>query len=333
MSSEQSKPSAGTSNGRQRNQPPSQPAKRPTERLRVSESEHTRPDSSGRNVDLDQISALLRGEPADKAETSQSSRTTPRNPSRDDDDDARAAEARQRPGLEFDEDDGDEGEPRRRARKASSLDEFAEKHGLSARDVYDLMVDTGIEGDGPKSFGELKDHYRQTRDFEALRDQFEDDRSESMNQIITARQQIDGVVNRLAGVIPPQQLAELFREEREAHAERIRTARAQALEFYPEWRDGDRMAADRDALIELLGSYGFSRQEVVGIPDSRLLKFAEDARRLMARYKRLKEGGQREKRLSDEPPARRSHKPSKFEQARGQAQKGDVLAGIRTLIR
>ena len=219
-------------------------------------------DPMGRNVDLSKISALLRGEPdqdgADRSESTGGSRKPLQDPAADEDDEQDQAGERdsgRRPGLELDDDD--EGEKRRKPR-AKSLDEFAEEHGVKAKDLYSVLIETGIEGDDPKSLGELKDHYRESRDLEDRRDDFEEHHSRAMNEIHTARQQINGVMFKLAQHIAPEQLAEIFAEEQASAVNRLKEARAQVLEFFPEWRDGDKLRADREALTELLGTYGFS---------------------------------------------------------------------------
>lgn len=287
------------------------------------------------SIDMDAIKGLLGGEtPNDNSGDGERPSRRPNdsaargsehsdNPDRtgEDQDQDRAA-------LELDEDDEDA--PKRKTRP-KTLADFAKENELDAAKLYDLHV---AYDDGESvSLKDLKDHYRESGDLQRSRDDFEDYRTEAQNEVLLARQQIDGVLRRLTEVVPAEHLARAFTDYQADAAERARADKQRLREWFPEWDDAQTKAADKAKLTETLKSYGFSSFEVDTIQDARIIRFGIHAMRLMDRYKRLKANFEREKVPSKAPPSRQpARRPDRSETAKRQAEGGDVVGAVATLI-
>lgn len=278
---------------------------------------------------IDEVSALFSGETA--APDAGSSFTRPGTDSdgagRDD-----VPPMPTRPALELDEDELEDGEgrPKRKA-KTKSVVEFAAEHELEPKAIYDLAVPLEA-GQEPVTVAQLKDHYKETRDFDQRRDDFEDWHTEAQNTVITARQQIDDVLQRLTSVIPPETLARAFADMQHDSEAALEKARGQLNEWFPEWADVQVKVRDRERLQEVLASYGFNKFEVGAVRDARLIKFAMDAIRKADRYDKLK-AGQRERKPSKEPASsRKQRQPNATDQAQDIAKKGDPIGAVAKLL-
>lgn len=289
------------------------------------------------NIDMGELTALFSG--GDEAPPEKPSRSDPKRPGSDarGDDAGRYEEEedesdspKERPALDLDEDGDEEEKPKKKRPK--SLTKFAEENGLDAAKLHDLTV-TYDDGESI-SIGTLKDHYRESGDLQRRSDDFEDYRTHSQNEILMARQQIDGVLQRLTSVVPPEHLARAFADYEHDAAERARADKLRLREWFPEWDDLGRKNADKESLTKVLGSYGFSPFEVDTIKDARIIRFAIHGMRLMQRYERLKEAYSREKVPSKVPPSRQpGRRPNRDETAKRQAEGGDVVGAVATLIR
>src|SRR5262245_11254800 len=227
--------------------------------------------------DVDKVSSLLSGEkkpsrPPSSAPTAErpqaaaeaeADRLKPREPD---------AETRQRPALELDDEEA--GEPQKSSkREGRTLDDYAKEKEISPREIYSLMVDLGIEGEAPVSIGALKDRFRESRNFEQERDDFEDWRSTSQNEIVNARNQMQDIMARLSRIVPSDVMAKAFSDmhlDMETHQKR---QRGLLLEYFPQWRDVQQMNRDREELVEMIGSYGFSAADLDNVQDARIVKF------------------------------------------------------------
>ena len=296
----------------------------------------------GKAAEIDDVAALF-GAPkanggADPSATV-GDRKSARSAERDDQDADKAGRGPQgptetpRPALEFDDDeDAGEDQPSKRRKKANLLEAYAEAHEIQPKELYDLEI--GLEeGDEPISIGALKDHYKETRDLERRRDEFEEWHAESQNEIIQSRAQIEGVLQRLTQVVPPEAMARAFADMQGDFQARTEKARGQLREWFPEWSDVQVKARDREKLETALATYGFSKFEVGAVSDARLVKFAMDAIRLMERHKRLREGYEREKKPSTEPTSKRTaRRPTSTDRANELAAKGDKIGAVTTLL-
>jgi hypothetical protein len=238
-----------------------------------------------------------------------------------------------RPALELDEDerDADEDQPKRKP-KSTSLSEFAEAHQLKEKDIFDVTVPLEA-GQEPVTIGALKDHFKETRDFEEKRDRFEDWHDTVQNEILTYRQQIEDVLQRVTSVVPPETLARAFADMQHDGEAQLEKARGQLREWFPEWADVQVKVKDRERLEQVLSTYGFTKFEVGAVRDARLIKFAMDAIRKNDRYDRLKEQGKRDKQPTKEPASQRKpRQPNATDQARSIAEKGDKIGAVAKLL-
>ena len=87
---------------------------------------------------------------------------------------------------------------------------------------------------------------------------------------------------------------ELQKKISTAKAEADRQTRARI----PEWSDGRVMATDKQAIADMLGGYGLSRQEVETIVDPRVWQMLRDAQRAFMNGKRIEEGAKTVRKVS-----------------------------------
>lgn len=302
-------------------------------------------DKLGKGVDLDAVARALgtdipeKGKPKPKSPKDDRSRpgdTDRRGREADDDQRAPAREredARSRPALELDDDDLDPDVKKARKNKPRSISDFAEEMGVDAKELYEIAVPFDDDAE-PMTIGALKDRVKEVRDFERHRDDFEDYRTDSMNEVLTARQQIDGVMQRIMQTIPQEQLASAFGDYMQQHQTRVAEARKQLKEYFPEWSDANKMTAEKEELEGHLETYGFTKYEVDALQDARLIRFAVHAMRLMKRYQRMKSEIKtyREKVPTKEPTSRRPGRSDPSSRAGEQAKSGDKVGAIATLI-
>lgn len=289
----------------------------------------------GRSKIMNDVAALLDGDdsaggrpsPNGREREQAPPRPDPQKPGRSDGD-----PATDRPGLELDDEPGeDQAKPKPR-KGGKTLADFAAEHELEAKELFGLVVSFEEGGPEPVTIGELKDAFKAGRDLDSERDQFEDWRVGSQNEILQARSEIEATVQELAREVPPEAMARATARARDALAAQVERSKAQLTEWFPEWRDAQVKIRDRESFTKLMATYGFSSAEVGGVLDARLIKFGMDAMRLMDRYKRLREG-ERERKPSTQPPAK--HKPKAVnatDRVKDQVAKGDKVGAVATLL-
>jgi hypothetical protein len=301
------------------------------------------PDPSGKSLPLNEAAKLM------GFETDPDKKSSRRDRSRATGDEGRGVEGRRaasgapgddarqnanRPALELDDDDLDPAEKRAKSKKSKTISDLAEEMGVDPKELYEVSV-AFDDDDEPMSIGAMKDRIKEVRDFERSRDDFEDYRTDSMNEVLSARQQIDGVMQRIMQFIPQEQLQHAFGDYMQQHQQRVGEARKQLREFFPEWSDASRMQADREALDEHLTTYGFTKFEVDNLQDARLIRFAVHAMRLKQRYDRMKEdlAKYRDKIPTKAPTSRRAARNDPSANAQKQAAAGDKIGAVASLIR
>lgn len=243
----------------------------------------------------------------------------------------RSADPGDRPGLELAEPDEDQAKPKPK-KGGKTLTDFAAEHEFDAKELFGLMVGFEEGGPEPVTIGELKDHFKAGRDLDAERDEFEDWRVGSQNEILQARSELEFTVQELAREVPPEAMARATVRARDALAAQVERSKAQLTEWFPEWRDAQVKIRDREAFTKLMATYGFTASEVGGVLDARLIKFGMDAMRLMDRYKRLREG-ERERKPSVAPPARQKPKAANAtDRSKAAAERGDKIGAVAALL-
>jgi hypothetical protein len=280
---------------------------------------------------MDKIGQLL----ADNKQTRPTGDTAAAGSPRDDRA-GREPEPSRRPALEIDE-EPIAGEPREpRQGRDKSLADYAEEKGLSPKDIYGLKIDLGIEGESPKTVSELKDayqaNYRESREFQRTKDEFEDDRAQSLNDIHTARQQVESVLEKVMQLVPPERFRDLFQDEQRRYLVYQDQERKKILEFFPDWKDAVKMTEAREAIVAHLATYGWTAADV-GRMDARQVKYVHDSMKLRERYERLKSNYQVEHKPSTEPPSTRRLSPeTTADKAARMAARGDKYGAIGKLL-
>lgn len=235
----------------------------------------------------------------------------------------------ERPFLDLNEDE--DGKPLKRTPKARTILDLADEQQIPHKAIYDLAVPME-EGEAPMTIAAMKDRIKEFRNFEYDRDDFADYRETSLNEIVESRSQIDGVIQSLRQVVPPEQLARAFADQIERYNGQVARAKEQIREYFPEWDDASTKQADRKKLKTAMKSYGFSEAEVDNVVDARLIRFAMHAIRLMDRYQRAKEG-MRERNPSTAGPSRQKQPvPNRAQQAKQMADGGDKLGAVAKLL-
>ena len=237
-----------------------------------------------------------------------------------------------RRAFDLDEDDYDveEAAPKRR-KTGKTLQAFAEEHELEPKAVYDLEISLEA-GDEPVTIGALKDHYKATRQFEQLRDDFEDYRSQSQTEIIQGRQQLTSLVQMVARYVPPTTLQEMGQVLEAESRQTIDHSRRQLREWFPEWEQPDVAKAARERMLTVVKQYGFSDVDFYNITDARLVKLLYDSIRKADRYDALRKGQREQKQPPKEAPATRRRRPSATDEAKRLSAGGDTVGGIAALI-
>jgi hypothetical protein len=230
----------------------------------------------------------------------------------------------------FEDDDEGESSPKKQQK---TLRDFAAEHGFSVKALMGLIATEAGESDEPLSFGQLRDHFRETRQYQAERAEFDDWRSTAQNEIAVARQQVQEVFGRIASIVPPETLARVFSDSEFEHAERIKQAKAQLLEFYPEWRDPDKMGQARDALANLLGEYGFTKHDLATVTHPMIIKILMDYQRLRTWAQKMRAGQREAPKASTAPPSRKGHRATVDDRAKQLAAQGDKQAAVALLLR
>jgi len=238
----------------------------------------------------------------------------------------------QRPAFELDDDD-DEAEPERKPRKVKSktLGEFAEELEVAPKAIYDLAL-TVKDGETPVTIGQLKDHYKATKDFDRTAQEFEDYRVQSQNEIIKGRNELDAVLGRIAAVVPRESMEHILVGVRDQAAQQKASCQKELREFFPEWDDDDIRRKAGKRMAGWLVSYGLPAEMLNNLYDAKVIRLLYHMGTKAERYDRLR-AGEREKRPSVEPKSsRRKPAPTPTETARERIHKGDRVGAVAALL-
>ena len=156
-----------------------------------------------------------------------------------------------------------------------TLKDVAESMELDAKDLYEMEIAVGK--DETITLGALKDLYKESKGIKAGQAAFEEKKLVQDNEVMVARRQIEQLVE--VGVKTESLHPEVLKVLENIHADNISRERKALLRVMPEWSDQAEREGAYDDIADLLGGYGFSRAEVEGVLDHRLLKFARDMAR------------------------------------------------------
>lgn len=214
-----------------------------------------------------------------------------------------------------------------------TLKELADKLDVPLKALYALDIPMG-EGKS-MSLGELKDLARQAQtDGQQLRDlqQNLDDREAD---ILTRRHQVTQILDALGGQVPPH-VAQQMGELQARHIEREREALQAAI---PTWSNPAAYQADKSAMIDFIGRYGFGVRDLESVTDHRFLKMIRDvAAGWKSTQKQQPKPGERPAGNRTAPSPRRAASSESLRATLSRAQrpdasKADKLAGINALLR
>jgi hypothetical protein len=237
------------------------------------------------------------------------------------------------PSSLFDDDEGEsEDEQQLTKTQRKTLREFAAEHGFSVKSLMGLIATEAGESDEPLSFGQLRDHWKETRQYQAERAEFDDWRSTSQDEIMTARRQVQDIFERIAGVVPPETMARVWSDAEYEHAQRIQTAKAQLLELYPQWRDPEVLGQAREAMTQHLSRWGFTGKALASIQDPMIIKYIQDSMRNERRLNKLLEGQKEQPKALSAPPSKKGSRATIDERARALAAKGDKASAVALLV-
>lgn len=225
-------------------------------------------------------------------------------------------------------------DPQPKKGAAQALRDFAKEHGMTVKQLMRLEVDFPGEDEAPVTIGELKDRWRESRQFETTRNDFENWHDTAQNEVMVARNQVQEIFQRLTHLVPPETMAHILSDMEVEQRARTEKARAQLLEWYPEFRDAQHLVAARTQLTDFYGKrYGISAREIGGMQDPRLIKIAMDFMRFEARRERAAASGKVDMKPTLTRPAAKGRTPSIDERAKALKAAGKVDEAIALIIR
>ena len=186
-----------------------------------------------------------------------------------------------------------------------SLKDIADKLGVEPKDLYDELV-IPLGDDKTVTLGEFKDRVKELQDVDQVKQEVSDREADLERESLQMRAEL----NQLMNMIPEEMREPLIRESTSRHANYLQEQQAAVLEAIPAWKDHDSLAKDRDAIVDLGNSYGFSSQEMTFTQDARVLRMLHDFVRLRERSSNADANSKREAKT-------RPGKPGKKQSGRG----------------
>lgn len=230
------------------------------------------------------------------------------------------------------EDLDDELEPYQRPRKGArtTIAKFAEERGIDPKELYNLYLPFDDDDEQPMTVQQLRDDMGKVKAHQRERDDFELYKTDSLNEVYSARQQTDALLAEVRTLVTPEQFASCFHAAQETWKAKQVQGAAELRELLPEWADEATKRSEVKELYDFTNKWRFSKQEMDSLNDSRIIYFMVKMMRrekILERYK-----SEREKRPTETPVSKRSYRPDVKQQARELAKKGDQLAAVTKLI-
>jgi hypothetical protein len=178
--------------------------------------------------------------------------------------------------------EGDDKKPPAKS-KPKDLKTLAETLGVEVKDLYDIAIPSGRDGEEPTTLGKLKDHFAEREDFTVRSLAFDEEKRRKEADFLRAEQELQVLLSALPkDAIKPETL----KAAREKQANHMKAERARALDTIPEWKDEKVREADLTEIVEHLSSYGLSAAYLASVYDHRTMKllrdFTKQTRRLKA---------------------------------------------------
>jgi len=167
----------------------------------------------------------------------------------------------------------DEGESTASESEATPEDDDAELPGI------DYSMEVPMDTDGEKlTIGALKDHYQATRQFDQERESWEASRVEKDQKLLQKSYSLQFLANAIGDVKP-----EAIQALQEYRSAELQQEKAVLLDLLPDWKQPEKMKADRSELIELVKGYGISEAEFAQIAKAGAVKLLYDYNQLRKR--------------------------------------------------
>jgi len=214
--------------------------------------------------------------------------------------------------------------------KQTTIARFAEEHGIDPKDLYGLVLPFDDPDEQPMTVQQLRDSMGKVRAHQHERDEFELYKTDSLNEIYSARQQFDGLMASIRELVTPEQLATAFHASQETWKANQQRAHAELRELFPEWADEQTKRAEIAELYEFGKKWRFSKQEMDSLNDSRIVYFMTKMMRREKIFERFR--SEREKKPTETPTGKRTYRPDVKQQARDLAKKGDQVGAVAKLI-
>jgi hypothetical protein len=230
------------------------------------------------------------------------------------------------------EDLDDELEPYQRPRKGqrTTIAKFAEERGIDPKELYNLYLPFEDDDEQPMTVQQLRDDMGKVKAHQHERDEFEIYKTDSLNEVYSARQQIDGLLAEVKNLVTPEQFASAFHVAQETWKQNQVKAAAELRELFPEWADERTKRAEITELYEFGKKWRFSKQELDSLNDARTIYFMTKMMRREKILERMR--SEREKRPTETATSKRQYRPDLKQQARELAKKGDQLGAVTKLI-
>jgi hypothetical protein len=164
------------------------------------------------------------------------------------------------------------------------LPSLAEKLKAPPEKLYGLKVPMA-DGES-RTLGELKDTYRTTAQIKADQDAVQKERSTWQSDKRQTLEELNEALTLLPAQAITPELVQRAQRQIQEHAERELAA---TLELIPDWKDDLKRAADRLEIEAYLGKYGFSKSDLDGLRNAKLMKLFRDAARADKAAKVVKE--------------------------------------------
>jgi hypothetical protein len=210
----------------------------------------------------------------------------------------------------------------------SNLGAIAEKLGVKPEDLYDVEIPMPDDGEAV-TLGELKDLATKYKRSESERLEFDNERETSRVQIQKATEEIRELVGLIPAELRTPALLEKVRDKMEVTKQQ---EAAKLLARVPEWRDRATMANDLKVIEAHAEQFGFSRQELSSVYDSRLLAYIRHNALREEKLARVLEEARAKRKPSN--VAKTDSKPSgasKPNQRRGRT--ADAVGAVSQLLR
>lgn len=258
--------------------------------------------------ELDQVSALLRGEEPDQGDQGNQD---------DQDGDSENSDASS-------ETDKPKGKPK-------NLEALAETLGLEVKDLYEMEIPFA-DGDDVthKTLGEVKDEISERSTFEVDRLAWEEQKTDRDNQVVKSMQEIQEIVSMLPKSAISEQLVQAVARKR---AVMVETETRMTRQVIPEWTNEDVEERDRAAMREHLGEYGFPENYLDNLVDHKTLRYIRESMKRQQRIERALEQVKTVRKPGHKPSGKPTGKPAtrgKARTSRVQTQVGQVAELLRT---